>query len=156
MHQQTKKCNRLAKRKKRNSCSPMREIGFLANRSRPRRPRYLLRHPALHSRVMYSNPKKTTSTISWEEGRRAVARTQNDSSFMSYRLESIDLTEATQKVLCDACGKWVKSASKVLQMKPCLKIRASILLPLWYTDGHIMKFERRNVKTSHVRGYLKY
>jgi len=44
---------------------PMMEIGFVANRIRPRRPIYLLLHPADQRRITYSTPKKTTRTISW-------------------------------------------------------------------------------------------
>jgi len=44
--------------------SPMIEIGFLAKRSLPHIPTYLLRHPADHNRTTYSVPKNTTNTIS--------------------------------------------------------------------------------------------
>lgn len=45
----------------------MMEMGFRANRSLPRTPTYLLRHPADQSLTTYSTPKNTTSTISCKE-----------------------------------------------------------------------------------------
>jgi len=45
----------------------MTDIGFRAKRSRPRSDMYLLRQPADHSRTMYSVPKNTTSTVSWQQ-----------------------------------------------------------------------------------------
>lgn len=43
---------------------PIIQIGFLTNLSRPQNPMYFDRHPADHSRMMYSTPKKTTKHIS--------------------------------------------------------------------------------------------
>jgi len=43
---------------------PMMEMGLRAKRSRPLIPIYLLRHPADHSRTVYSVLKKKTNTIS--------------------------------------------------------------------------------------------
>lgn len=45
--------------------SPMIQIGFRMNRSRPQQPMYFDLQPALHRRTMYSTPKKTTRHISW-------------------------------------------------------------------------------------------
>lgn len=47
----------------------MMEMGFLAKRSRPQMPTYLLRQPADQRRTTYSVPKNTTSTISCQGGR---------------------------------------------------------------------------------------
>ena len=46
--------------------SPIIDMGFLAKRSRPQMPTYLLRQPADHRRTKYSTPKNTTRTISWQ------------------------------------------------------------------------------------------
>lgn len=51
------------------SNSPIMEMGFLAKRSLPQIPTYLLRHPADHRRTTYSVPKNTTSTISCKKER---------------------------------------------------------------------------------------
>ena len=48
---------------------PMMEMGLRAKRNRPITPMYLLRQPADHSRIAYSSPKNTTSTISWRRRR---------------------------------------------------------------------------------------
>lgn len=45
--------------------SPMIQIGFRMNRSRPQQPMYFDLQPALHSRTRYSTPKNTTRHISW-------------------------------------------------------------------------------------------
>lgn len=54
---------------------PIIDIGFLAKRSRPQMPTYLLRQPADQSRIKYSRPKNITRTIScqryeWSRQRR--------------------------------------------------------------------------------------
>lgn len=53
---------------------PITDIGFLAKRSRPQMPTYLLRQPADQRRTKYSTPKNTTRTISCQtnEGAREV------------------------------------------------------------------------------------
>jgi len=43
----------------------MMEMGLRAKRSRPLTPMYLLRQPADQRRTAYSQPKNTTSTISY-------------------------------------------------------------------------------------------
>lgn len=52
---------------------PIIDIGFLAKRSRPKMPTYLLRQPADQRRTKYSTPKNTTRTISCQrnEGNRS-------------------------------------------------------------------------------------
>lgn len=44
--------------------SPIIQMGFRINRSRPQKPMYLDRHPADHRRTRYSTPKNTTKQIS--------------------------------------------------------------------------------------------
>lgn len=51
-------------KRRRARFQPIMDIGFLAKRSRPRMPTYLLRQPADQRRTKYSIPKNTTRTIS--------------------------------------------------------------------------------------------